>query len=164
MSNHYHEASCLLEDSKHFSNWARSAHSSFGQSYNKKFGRRGPVAQDRPKTLVVQDQEGLKKLMFYHDWNPVRAGICQHPEEYEFSTYKYYAHGETNQWTEHITPPDWYIVLSDDPKERQAQYRNLCQEYKDKELIPTQTMTEEGNAFGQEEFTRNQGRRDRYRL
>jgi hypothetical protein len=45
----------------------RDAHSSFGQRYNKKFGRTGPVAQDRPKTLVVQNQEGLKKLMFYHD-------------------------------------------------------------------------------------------------
>lgn len=40
--------------------------------------RRGPVGQDRPKTVVAEDAEALKRIMFYHDWNPVEAGMVNH--------------------------------------------------------------------------------------
>ena len=91
LDNHGHESATLVDDSKHMSNWARSAHSSFGRWLNIRLKRRGPVAQDRPNTVAVEDQEGLKRVMFYGDWNPVRAGICDHPSKYPFSSYRYYA-------------------------------------------------------------------------
>lgn len=148
LDNHYHESNTLLDESKYLSNWVRSAHSSFGSWLNLRLGRKGPVAQDRPKTLVVQDQEGLMRLMFYHDWNPVRAGLCEHPREYKFSSYRYYAHGEINSWTRHLTQPDWYVALADTPQQRQAAYQQLCQDYFDQNKLPDKSDAEDGHAFG----------------
>jgi len=121
------------------SDWTRSAHSSFCRWLNIRMHRRGPVAQDRPTTIEVQDQEALKRVMFYGDWNPVRAGICKHPGDYEYSSYRYYGYGEVNEWTAHLTPPQWYIDLADTPEERQALYRKLCDEYYYEDKLPSRT-------------------------
>ena len=75
------------------SNWTQSAHSSLCRWLNIRLKRRGPVAQDRPNTVAVEDQEGLKRAMFYGDWNPVRVGLCSHPSEYPFSSHRLYAFG-----------------------------------------------------------------------
>lgn len=138
MSNHMHNAAELREDSTWLSSWVRSAHCSIGRWVNKTLGRRGPVAQDRPKTVVAQNQEQLKRIMFYLDWNPVRAGLCKHPSEYRFSSYRYYAFGEINEWTMHLTQPRWYLNLGSTPKARQKAYRVLCDVYRNKEWLPTE--------------------------
>ena len=129
MTNHGHQAARLLSRFIWWSRWVRSAHSSFALWLNKKLGRRGPIAQDRPKTVAVDSQESLKRLMFYIDWNPVRAGMVSHPRDYPFSSYRYYAEGEVNRWTRELTEPQWYKDLGDTPQERQEQYRKLCDEY-----------------------------------
>lgn len=138
MSNHFHGAGELLGDSRPFSCWMRSANSSFAQWLNRKLNRRGPVAQDRPKTVVAEDQQQLKRLMFYIDWNPVRAGMCDHPSEYPFSSYRFYAYGEVNAWTQHLTQPPWYRELGDDDHTRQRRYREECDRYHDGGLIPSE--------------------------
>ena len=152
LDNHGHESATLVDDSKHMSNWARSSHSSFGRWLNIRLKRRGPVAQDRPNTVAVEDQEGLKRVMFYGDWNPVRAGICDHPSKHRFSSYRYYAFGEVNGWTSHLTPPQWYVDLADTPEERQALYRELCDQYYRDEMLPEKEEVENGCAFGSSRF------------
>ena len=103
-------------------------------------------------TVAVEDQEGLKRVMFYGDWNPVRAGICDHPGDYEFSSYRYYAFGEVNGWTSHLTPPQWYIDLADTPEERQSLYRKLCDEYHRDKMLPERADVEDRTAFGSSRF------------
>ena len=152
MSNHFHKAGELVKDSKPLSRWARSAHSSFGQWLNRRLKRRGPVAQDRPKTVVAEDQEQLKRLMFYIDWNPVRAGMCQHPSEYQFSSYRFYAHGEVNPWTRHLTPPKWYLELGDTDEVRRRRYREECDRYEHEGLLPSDEEADNGHAVGKKAF------------
>ena len=165
MSNHFHMAAELLEDSRSMSWWARSGKSSFAQKLNKILGRRGPVGQDRPKTVVVEDEESLKRLMFYQDWNPVAAGICKHPADYRFSSYRFYAFGEKNKWTSRITVPQWYEDLADTPEERQKCYQVLCEEYwQDKKKLSAEEIedeelaTDEGYGIGAEKFVGNRTR------
>lgn len=136
MSNHFHQAGRILDDHGPLSRWSRSAHSSFGLWLNKKLGRRGPVAQDRPKIQVAEDQEALKRIMFYIDWNPVKAGMCAHPSEYRYSSYRFYAFGETNDWTRHLTPPTWYLESADTPENRQLRYRQDCDRYHQEGRLP----------------------------
>jgi hypothetical protein len=152
MSNHFHKAGELVEDSRPLSRWARSAHASFALWLNRRLKRRGPVAQDRPKTLVVEDQEHLKRLMFYIDWNPVRAGMCGHPREYPFSSYRFYAFGEVNAWTEHLTPPPWYLASGDTDERRQQRYREECDRYFAEGLIPDDDEADLRHAIGRPEF------------
>ncbi len=153
MDNHGHETSTLAAGSEHMSNWARSAHSSFCRWLNIRLKRRGPVAQDRPNTVALGDQEALKRVMFYGDWNSVKAGICQHPSQYGFSSYRFYAFGEVNDWTAHLTLPRWYIDLADTPEERQAQYREQCDQYYRDKMLPEREEAEKGYAFGSARFT-----------
>ncbi|GEM_PF-984064 len=129
MSNHLHAAAHLLEDHEPVSSWLRSSFSSFALWLNRRLNRRGPVAMDRYKTVVAQDQNALKRLMFYIDWNPVEAGLCNHPSEWPFSSYRFYAFGERNQWTENLTLPRWYIKLASTDSERQRIYRRDCDNY-----------------------------------
>lgn len=161
MSNHFHMAGKLRDDCVPLSEWARSAHSSIGLCLNKIFNRRGPVAQDRPKTRVAEDQGALKRLMFYIDWNPVRAGLCAHPADYKFSTYRFYAFGEVNPWTAELTPPDWYVQLAGTPGKRQARYRLECDRYNAKGLLPQdddEDGGDRGHATGSMSFVKGRNR------
>lgn len=157
LSNHFHQAGELLLDSGYLSNWARSAHASFALWLNRRLNRKGPVAQDRFKSLLAQDQAALRRLMFYIDWNPVRAGLCGHPSEYRFSSYRYYAYGEVNDWTRHLTPPPWYIELGETARQRQQEYRRLCDEYYYGEDFVTDSFRrslETGPAIGGDSFVK----------
>jgi len=140
------------------SNWARSAHSSFCRWLNIRLKRRGPVAQDRPHTVALEDQEALKRTMFYGDWNPVKAGICAHPGDYYFSSYRFYAFGEENRWTAQLTPPRWYLELADTPEERQAIYRELADRYYAEKLLPKKKEAENCCAFGRPAFVEHRER------
>jgi putative transposase len=148
MDNHGHEAATLEAGSEHMSNWARSAHSSFCRWLNIRLKRRGPVAQDRPNTVALEDQEALKRVMFYGDWNPVKAGLCRHPADYKFSSYRFYAFGEASKWSAHLTPPQWYMDLGETPQERQARYREQCDRYYLEKLLPELEEAESGYAYG----------------
>lgn len=148
LSNHSHEAAELQGDHSPLSAWLRSAHSSIGHWLNTMLKRRGPVSQDRPKTVLVQGQEHLKRLMFYIDWNPVRAGLCKHPSEYPFSSYRFYAFGEINRWSKHITRPKWYLELGASDEDRQRAYRIQCDSYFYGEMLPSENEADDGIMIG----------------
>ena len=126
MSNHFHKVAELLGDHKLMSKWAHAAHTSFSVKYNRMFKRRGPLGQDRFKSIVAEDDEAMMEMMFYGDWNPVEAAICNHPREYLFSSYRFYAYGEVNQWTRYLTRPQWYENLGETDELRRLRYIELC--------------------------------------
>lgn len=138
MSNHTHETGRVKRDEKGelgnalrlFGNWMRNAHSRFGQRYNMNHDRQGKVAYDRPKTTQVRDTpEDMQRTVFYGDANPVRAGIVKHPKNYAWSSYRFYAYGEKDAFTEHLTQPAWYLALGNTKRKRQRRYRQLCDRY-----------------------------------
>jgi hypothetical protein len=60
----------------------------FTQWYNRKHGRRGPLWQDRFKSVVVEGKPGaLRTMAAYIDLNPVRAGLVKDPKDYRWSGY-----------------------------------------------------------------------------
>ena len=158
MDNHGHETGSLTAGPEHLSNWTRSAHSSFCRWLNIRMNRRGPVAQDRPTTVATEDQEALKRMMFYGDWNPVKAGICAHPRDYPWSSYRFYAFGEASPWTSHLTPPQWYLDLGETAEQRQAVYREDCDRYWREKQVPSSEAAERRFAFGSEAFVAHRER------
>ena len=46
-----------------------------------------------------------------------------------FSTARYMAFGEKNQFTDMITLPDWYMRLGKTPVQRQRKFRQMMDEY-----------------------------------
>ena len=88
MVNHYH----LLMETP-LGNLSRSMHylnSSYTSYYNIKRQRTGHLFQGRYKALLVDRDSYIQSLSSYIHLNPVRAKIVQFPEEYPWSSYKYY--------------------------------------------------------------------------
>lgn len=131
MNNHVHLVVYYCEGSHHLSNYMRNAHGRFGARFNKRFKRSGKVAEGRPKTPLVQDDDHLMRLHFYVEANPVRAGICkaEHLRFFKYSSYRFFAYGIRDNFTQLLTPPDWYLRLGSTAKDRQRRYRKLFWEY-----------------------------------
>lgn len=137
MSNHHHSQMSYENDSKYLSRFMRVAHSRFGTYFNKIHERTGKVANERPKTPLVGDQESEMRLHFYIEANPIRAGltILEKLRYYYWNSYRYYAYGEIDDVTSAITPPAWYIALGSTAKARQEKYRKLFRFYLEQSLI-----------------------------
>lgn len=139
MSNHPHETGqagwdVTVKNSRKkgiaaFGNWMRNAHSAYGVWYNRRKTRYGKVSSSRPRTTQIKSEPQILNAMFYGDANPVRAGIVTHPSKYKWSSYRFYAYGETNEFTAHLDPPAAYLALGNTPAARQKAYRSLVDAY-----------------------------------
>lgn len=140
MSNHAHLNGDVGEDSTRFSDHMRRAHSRFGLGYNKRHDRIGKVAHDRPKIKASQEEAYAMQVMLYDHCNPVRANLIPNPTHILwrlFSTARYMAFGEENEFTCMITLPQWYLRLGKTAEQRQRKYRQMLDQYMiDKGLKP----------------------------
>jgi putative transposase len=127
MNNHEHTVS-FNETVTGYSRFFQKVHGRYARRYNDNNDRCGAVGVDRPKSLVVRDERHLMNATFYADANPVRAGIVKHPRKYKWSSYCYYAHGDTT-YRSLITEPKWYKELGRTAEVRQAAYRRLFDAY-----------------------------------
>ncbi|MGE3975598.1 MAG: transposase [Bdellovibrionales bacterium] len=131
MDNHFHNLMNYLKESSKLSSFLRQAHALFGSRYNRIHKRSGKVAEGRPKTSLIENTDHQMRVHFYIEANPLRAGKCTEKQlrAYKYSSYRFYAYGIEDEFTDILTIPDWYIALGSTPQERQAKYRNLFQEY-----------------------------------
>ncbi len=115
--------------------------------FQNKYGYVGHLFQNRFKSNVVNRDPYLLQCGKYIELNPVRAGICARPEDYLFSSYRYYACGMKNQL---ITINPIYNRLSDKEDHRRKLYRKFV-------VDPTSISTEKIRRFlfiGAEDFLR----------
>ena len=59
--------------------------------FNTKRERFGHLFQGRYKAILIEADEYAKELSRYIHLNPIRAKIVELPEQYEWSSYSYYA-------------------------------------------------------------------------
>ncbi len=97
LSNHYH---ILLETpSGNLSQIMRHINGAYTIYFNIKRKRAGHLFQGRFKAILVEADEYATELSRYIHLNPVRAGIVARPEEYQWSSYRYYiGQGKTPEW------------------------------------------------------------------
>lgn len=89
MPNHYH---FLVElRSQELSKQMHAFSLSYTKAINCRYGRSGSLFQDRFRAIHVDSDRYLLHLSRYIHLNPVEAGLVQHPEEWEFSSYLEYA-------------------------------------------------------------------------
>ena len=88
MDTHYH---LLLETpTGNLSQIMRHINGAYTTYFNVKRDRSGHLFQGRYKAILVDIDEYAKELSRYIHLNPVRAKIVEAPEEYDWSSYKYY--------------------------------------------------------------------------
>src|SRR5690242_1305208 len=86
MGNHIHLA---LETGKiPLSRVMRSINTSYAGYFNVRHKRSGYLFQGRYKAFLVDKDEYLLSLIRYIHLNPVRAGIADRPEAYEWSSHR----------------------------------------------------------------------------
>jgi len=70
------------------SEFMKTLKQSFSQYFNKKSGRKGPLWEQRFKSILVEGSEhALSTMAAYIDLNAVRAGIVKDPKDYRWSGY-----------------------------------------------------------------------------
>jgi putative transposase len=121
MSNHYHlaitTAECTLSTGMH------RLLARYVQFFNRRHRRRGHLFQERFKSVLVEEDTHGIVLSRYIALNPVKAGICERPEAWTWSSYGARAG---------LTPiPDWLAVeplasrFGPDPPGQRRAYREF---------------------------------------
>jgi putative transposase len=97
MSNHFH---LLLETPEgNLSRIMRHINGAYTIYFNIKRKRAGHLFQGRFKAILIEADEYLTELSRYLHLNPVRVGIVEKPEQYQWSSYRSY--------TGYSKPPEW---------------------------------------------------------
>lgn len=60
----------------------------YAQGFNRRHGGRGHVFESRYLSLLVQSDAHLLWLFRYLAWNPVEAGLCEDPKDWDWSSYR----------------------------------------------------------------------------
>ena len=84
MDNHVHIL--IKEGSNGISNLMHRLGASYAYYYNWKYERTGHVFQNRFKSESVEDDSYLKTVIRYIHQNPVKAGMVNKPEAYQWSS------------------------------------------------------------------------------
>ncbi|MFQ6084578.1 MAG: transposase, partial [Candidatus Aminicenantia bacterium] len=88
MDNHYH---LLIETPLgNISRVMQYINSSYTTYFNSKYRRIGHLFQGRYKSILVEKDAYASELSRYIHLNPVRGGLVERPEDYKWSSYRYY--------------------------------------------------------------------------
>jgi len=94
MSNHFH---LLLEtEMANLSKIMQRLLTACTLYFNKKHNQSGHLFQGRFKSLLIEKDSYLIELSRYIHLNPVRANIVKRPEDYRWSSLRYYLKGQSN--------------------------------------------------------------------
>ena len=85
MDNHFHIVIETVDGN--LSAGMRQLNGVYTQWHNRMHGRVGHVFQGRFKAIIVQRETYLLELARYVVLNPVRAGMCEMPEQWRWSSY-----------------------------------------------------------------------------
>lgn len=121
MPNHTH---FLIQTKKaaDFSVFMKKLNLAYFHHFNQEYGWIGHFWQDRYKSQAVGKDAYFIQCGKYIELNPVRAKMVGKPEDYQYSSYKFYTEGKTN----HLITPDFiYEELGHSETEKQKQYQDL---------------------------------------
>ncbi|MDY6826628.1 MAG: transposase [Bacillota bacterium] len=93
MDNHYHLLLQAGKDPLHKIIFRQNMY--YSRYFNRTHNRSGHLYGGRYKAALIQDDRYLFAVLRYIHWNPVRAGICRHPEEYKWSSELFYRRNDS---------------------------------------------------------------------
>ncbi len=90
--------------------------------FNRKYQRKGHVFYGRFRITLCSDDSYLLSCSVYIHLNPYRAGLCEKPEDYEWTSARLYMQVLKNSF---INADRILSVLAKDKKEAQQRYLNI---------------------------------------
>lgn len=89
MPDHYHLL-VKLNTEYPLSKYVGNFENSFTKYFNKLHWRKGPLWQNRFRSVLISDNNTLLHVHRYIHLNPTTANLVTHPEDWELSSYKEY--------------------------------------------------------------------------
>jgi len=89
MSNHAHLL-IRCQEIENLTSAMRRLNTTYALFYNGLQKRVGYVFRDRYRSEIIKEESHLLSCIVYIHNNPVKAGICKKPNEYQWSSYKEY--------------------------------------------------------------------------
>lgn len=121
MPNHTHFL-IQTKNALDFSIFMKKLNLAYFHHYRQEYTWIGHFWQDRYKSQPVGKDSYFIQCGKYIELNPVRVNLVEKPEDYQYSSYKYYAQGMLNKL---ITPDFIYEEMGKTYSERQEQYKKL---------------------------------------
>ncbi len=148
MSNHYH---LLLETpAGNLSQIMQHINGAYTNYFNTKRKRSGHLFQGRFKAILIEADEYAMALSRYIHLNPVRVGIVNKPEEYQWSSYReYIGIKETPAWLRTA-----FVLrhFSKDPNAMNDKYRSFVEDLLGKEYDSPLNASMASTMLGSAEF------------
>ena len=140
MPNHVHLVVVPYSENA-LANLFRNAHRTYTLCINKREGWQGHLWQERFHSFVMDDSHLLAAIR-YVEMNPVRAGICGHPDGWRWSSYH-----------AHVAGADDALVSVAPMLERITDWpRYLSVENSDETMTAIRTQTRTGRPVGDQAF------------
>jgi putative transposase len=121
MTNHVH-LMLTPHDAQGISNALHSASRRYAGLFNARYKRTGTLWEGRFYAALIPTEHYLFACYRYMDMNPVRANLVLRPDEYRWSSHRFYALGIRDDL---VTPHSAIVEMSADVGRRQAAYRAL---------------------------------------
>lgn len=96
---------------------------SYVRSFNRQYERTGTLCEGRYRGSLIQEEKYWLTCLRYIELNPVRAGLVQSPERYEWSSYRAHAFGRQDSL---LTPYPLFMALGRTSVDRQQAWRVTC--------------------------------------
>jgi putative transposase len=123
--------------------------------FNKKYGAVGHVWQGRYKSSLIDKDNYFMWCGLYVELNAVRARLVSKPEGWPWSSYRFYAFGETDYLIEGLMDVSpYYLELGGTARERQKKYQEDVAEVMKEEFLKGIREKLDGGAVGAEDFIR----------
>lgn len=121
MPNHVHLLVGVGEESD-LSMFMKRLNLKYFYYYRKKHKYIGHLWQDRFKSKLIQEEQYLIQCGKYIELNPVKANLVKFPEDYLYSSYRYYGFGIKDKI---IDEDPLYINFGSNITTRQLSYRRM---------------------------------------
>jgi putative transposase len=93
MQTHFHLV-VQIPAVEQFSKGLNQLKSRYIYAFHKKYRISGPIWRERFKSLLIEDEMYLLACGKYVEYNPVKAGLVNKIEEWEYSSGRYYLEGK----------------------------------------------------------------------
>jgi len=102
------------------------------QYVNRTYRRCGTLWESRHKASLVDAEQYLFACHRYIEWNPVAAGMVNHPGDYRWSSFACNAWGRRDGL---VCPHALYLALAENESSRESRYRELFASQLSKEQL-----------------------------
>lgn len=105
MNTHFHLV-VSVQSREAFSQGLRELKQGYAKWYHKKYAKQGPVWWGRFGSQLIESEKYMYACGLYVEMNPVKAGIVARPEDWEYSSSRYYFLNQRDDLVDNYARPE----------------------------------------------------------